>query len=549
MIKRKFFFLVFGFITFFLVSCSFPSENIDFHSHVYTITDVQEASCTEDGYKIHECELCHTSYKEIIKALGHDYVLKEEVASSYDEAGYKKYVCSRCNAEKIVNVDKVEHNYTNLCVNNVALDDGIKIEFSSSQGIINLNQDIYTDETFLNNFKNIDYNQVKEISFADNIGNVSLKLEKFKNINKLYFNNPYTLSYIGEYIIYNNKKVDDIYFNDFVNIPKVDDYAFFQIDGGYEMTIHSNLIWNDVYSLGGRAVVYNNDVSSYDESILTYNLKASVSARNLAQNMLKNDNKDLLLLPYSDIDTFKQIKTLAKEIIGNETDEYKCVRLIYNWVTTNIAYDVNSVNYSVKEVLNTKRGVCAGYSMLIHDLLASLNIYSFYVNGGINMLVDYDQIFNDSFIESHAWNIVVLDDRTVVLDATYGASNQDDYFDMSDEQVSRHVTTLKVNYYTVFTDLFSANHYKIAMIYGKNCYYTQYGRASGYSYIDNTVNGYKMHYNVKWWSNGFNDASNEIGAIVTNLSFTQDGVVYIARSDGMVFTKDFVDNFFQVKGD
>ena len=275
MIKRKFFFLFFCFLGFFLASCSFSNENIDFHSHVYTITDVQEASCTEDGYKIHECELCHTSYKEIIKALGHDYVLKEEVAPSYDEAGYKKYVCSRCNDEKIVYIDKIEQNYANLCVNNVALGDGIKIEFYSSQGIINLNQNIYNDETFLKAFEHIDYNQVKEISFAQNIGSVSFKLDKFKNINKLYFNNPYTLSYIGEYIIYDNKKVDDIYFNNFVNSPNVNDYAFFQIDGGYEMTIHSNLTWNDVYSLGGRAVVYNNDVSSYDESILSYNLKAS----------------------------------------------------------------------------------------------------------------------------------------------------------------------------------------------------------------------------------------------------------------------------------
>ena len=92
--------------------------------------------------------------------------------------------------------------------------------------------------------------------------------------------------------------------------------------------------------------------------------------------------------------------------------EYEKVYVIYEYVTMNVDYDFDA------EVLETlslphscyasiiKKALCSGYSLLLYNMLLSVNIESRYITG-------------HSGIEYHAWNIVKLDNLYYNLDSTF----------------------------------------------------------------------------------------------------------------------------------
>lgn len=62
-------------------------------------TQIVEPTCTEQGYTLHICDDCDSTYKtDFTDALGHNEVFRKAKPATCEENGYTKgYVCSRCN--------------------------------------------------------------------------------------------------------------------------------------------------------------------------------------------------------------------------------------------------------------------------------------------------------------------------------------------------------------------------------------------------------------------------------------------------------------------
>lgn len=125
---------------------------------------------------------------------------------------------------------------------------------------------------------------------------------------------------------------------------------------------------------------------------------------------------------YSELD--ERVKNLAKNeespeavarIIceGLKTDIEKA-RAIFDWLAFNVSYDTNYSVYSGKEAFKKRKGVCQGYAELFQMLAKAAGLDSVMVTGigyggpGIGR-------------GEHAWNLVHLPDRDLLLDACWGA--------------------------------------------------------------------------------------------------------------------------------
>ncbi len=127
------------------------------------------------------------------------------------------------------------------------------------------------------------------------------------------------------------------------------------------------------------------------------------------------------------------VKRLASQITdGIRTDSLK-VRAIYEWVTDNIAYDIdlfNEMNIKTAEeyaavqksekVIQRKKGVCMGYTNLFQDLCIASGIKAYSVPGYCKSIDPRTNamIFSP---ERHSWNAVRINNRWYLCDPTWGA--------------------------------------------------------------------------------------------------------------------------------
>ena len=93
------------------------TETIAKLSHSYTTT-VVAPTCTADGYTLHKCSVCGTSYKDnTTKATGHSYgnsvVTKQPTCTS---EGTKIKTCTKCNATVTETIAKTSHKYADTVV-------------------------------------------------------------------------------------------------------------------------------------------------------------------------------------------------------------------------------------------------------------------------------------------------------------------------------------------------------------------------------------------------------------------------------------------------
>lgn len=113
--------------------------------------------------------------------------------------------------------------------------------------------------------------------------------------------------------------------------------------------------------------------------------------------------------------------------IDMKTDRQKA-NAIYNWITHNIAYDVNAMyklgnneDDKVAKALKTKKAICGGYAELYTALCKSVGLSSVAIEGYAK-----DFIFDNGdemYIPRHAWNAVRIDGNWELVDATWGAGS------------------------------------------------------------------------------------------------------------------------------
>ena len=156
-----------------------------------------------------------------------------------------------------------------------------------------------------------------------------------------------------------------------------------------------------------------------------------------------------------------EVMTLSEKIVGEETDEYKTLRLIHDWVADNIYYDYDyfygkverSLLYTVAEIIEKKYAVCEGYATLTKALLQAQGIPCIKVTGyalGIGTDGGWTEDTMAIKKSNHAWNEAFVDGRWVVLDVTWDSGNKYEngefiyeglrgpkYFDISQEQFAK----------------------------------------------------------------------------------------------------------------
>jgi hypothetical protein len=143
----------------------------------------------------------------------------------------------------------------------------------------------------------------------------------------------------------------------------------------------------------------------------------------------------ILLYP----ETFDSPEALSKFITRDfATDEEK-VRAMYSWIIQNIKYDPNEYkqfnfnfkNYRernekeektrekiIKHTLQKGVAVCEGYAMLLEKLCELQGIPNYLVRGDIKS--NFDDI-GRPFKKSHMWNVISIEGKNYLYDATWGA--------------------------------------------------------------------------------------------------------------------------------
>jgi hypothetical protein len=113
----------------------------------------------------------------------------------------------------------------------------------------------------------------------------------------------------------------------------------------------------------------------------------------------------------------------TKELTKGIDNDYEKAKVIYNWVTTNIYYDLTSPryesNFKAKNVFEDKYAVCAGYANLLASLMNIAGIPCIVVGGATN----YDKN-GINYDNPHSWNEAYIDERWVIMDSTWDTYNK-----------------------------------------------------------------------------------------------------------------------------
>ena len=143
------------------------------------------------------------------------------------------------------------------------------------------------------------------------------------------------------------------------------------------------------------------------------------------------------------------LTTFAEE---NIKDKEQLAKFFYYWIGSNIQYDeqifLKTINGKISNedfwksqdesvVYNNRKGVCAGYANLYKWFLDWVDIETIVISGHIRDLRNYyvELETDDSF--RHAWNAIKLNDKWILVDTTWGTSNDQEtseyYFDIKPE--------------------------------------------------------------------------------------------------------------------
>ncbi len=130
-------------------------------------------------------------------------------------------------------------------------------------------------------------------------------------------------------------------------------------------------------------------------------------------------------------DNLKTPAALAEELTqGKKGDREKCWA-IFEWITHNIAYDVESYfnnSYGSQKpgnVLKTGRSVCSGFASLFTEMANAVGIEVVTINGYGK---GYGYRTGDSIKKNetnHAWNAVKIDGEWRLIDSTWGGGHVD----------------------------------------------------------------------------------------------------------------------------
>ena len=157
----------------------------------------------------------------------------------------------------------------------------------------------------------------------------------------------------------------------------------------------------------------------------------------------------------SDPDTYLPI--LTKELISGVTNEFEIVKLIHDWITTEISYD-NEVYlrrteliYKTNDVLRNSRAICVGYCNLFLKMCEYADIEAASIIGFAKGPNDNEKTLPEYFKGStHSWSAAKIYGKWYLLDITWDAG-----YSLNKKYVFEYSTT----YLFIDPELFIKNHF------------------------------------------------------------------------------------------
>ncbi|CAF1183065.1 unnamed protein product [Rotaria sordida] len=114
---------------------------------------------------------------------------------------------------------------------------------------------------------------------------------------------------------------------------------------------------------------------------------------------------------------------LAVEIKKYGTNDLERAWLLFCWIGHNIQYQPYCMNNAAETVFRTKQGVCRGFVSLYHECCSLLGIECSEISGySKQAFLKPGEELKQS---SHAWNSIILDRYTYLIDSTWGAGGRD----------------------------------------------------------------------------------------------------------------------------
>ncbi|MFO0547980.1 MAG: transglutaminase domain-containing protein [Polyangiaceae bacterium] len=155
-------------------------------------------------------------------------------------------------------------------------------------------------------------------------------------------------------------------------------------------------------------------------------------------------------------DAERSVDALAQWATSVEPDRMQRFKLLHDWVATHVDYDVamlktrRIVQQDADSVLSKRVAVCAGYSKLLEALGKKAGFEITYVAGHARTSG------SDVDGERHAWNVVVIDGTSYLVDSTWDAGYVGRDAGEADESFHRQYTT---DFLFAPAEVFGVNHF------------------------------------------------------------------------------------------
>lgn len=178
---------------------------------------------------------------------------------------------------------------------------------------------------------------------------------------------------------------------------------------------------------------------------------------------------------------FSSTEDLAARIQKDFTSEYDKARAIYSWIALNIKYDYKTylnpqkpVQFSyrneaekqkqielIKEktwqkAFDSQKAVCEGFTLLYQRLASLTGLKSQVIRGDSKRLLT--DIGRKKLLSNHAWNIVQVDGKWILLDATWGQG----YYDSNKNRMVNYFNSV---YFDTDPKYFFAKHFPDSGMY------------------------------------------------------------------------------------
>ena len=119
---------------------------------------------------------------------------------------------------------------------------------------------------------------------------------------------------------------------------------------------------------------------------------------------------------------------LTEILTSGISDQFRKVKIIHDWITTEIKYDTETyLRYSdlvseTYEVLRQKKGICVGYCNLFNKMCGYANIESVSISGVAKPAYITEKFLPEKFKElNHMWNGVKIYGNWYLIDITWDA--------------------------------------------------------------------------------------------------------------------------------